>query len=277
MLSAEKEACLQQFATKIRLKCLDEFVSIGTGHVGGSMSAVELLACLYGGMMNIDPKNPQWDERDRFIMSKGHAGPVMYAALALRGYFDESELKTLNFPDTNLPSHTDHQKTIGVDMTTGSLGQGFSSGLGIALAGKLKGKNYRTYILLGDGECQEGQVWECAMFAPAKGLRNVTVFVDMNGRQLDGTTDEVLALGDLTEKFRAFGWNTIDVPNGNDVAGIWLADEQARACTDRPTLVALHTVKGKGYSFAENNPLNHNMPVTPEMAAAARAELLITA
>lgn len=273
MLSMEQERTLKRFAAEIRLRCLDEFESIGVGHVGGSMSVCDLMACLYGGVMALRPGEPDWEDRDRFIMSKGHAGPAMYAALALRGYFPLEKLQTLNFPGTDLPSHTDRNRTAGVDMTTGSLGQGFSSGLGIALAGKLKRKSYRTYILLGDGECDEGQVWECALFAPQKGLVNLTVFVDANGRQLDGTTDEVLGLGDLGEKFRAFGWNTVDVPDGNDVRQIWSACETAKACTHRPTLVVLHTVKGKGCVFAENIPTNHNMPVTPEMAQTARARL----
>ena len=163
MMSAEKIVELKKFACDVRIKCMEQFGALGVGHVGGSLSCCDLMACLYGAVMNVDPKDPRWEQRDRFIMSKGHAGPAMYAALALRGYFDEKELLTLNRPGTILPSHTDRNKTPGVDMTTGSLGQGFSTGLGIAMACKLKKLDNTVYILLGDGECDEGQVWECAI------------------------------------------------------------------------------------------------------------------
>lgn len=201
MLSKQEADELRGFAIDIRIRCMEQFKAIGVGHVGGSMSVADLMACLYGRIMRIDPARPRWEERDRIIMSKGHAGPAMYSALALKGFFDPEELKTLNRLGTHLPSHTDRNRTPGVDMTTGSLGQGFSSGLGIALGCKLKGLGNYTYIILGDGELGEGQVWECALFAPAKGLENVIVFVDANGYQLDGTTDEVLALGDVAQKF----------------------------------------------------------------------------
>ena len=195
----------------------------------------------------------------------------MYAALALRGYFDEKELLTLNRPGTILPSHTDRNKTPGVDMTTGSLGQGFSTGLGIAMACKLKKLDNTVYILLGDGECDEGQVWECAMFAPAKKLTNVITFVDANKLQLDGTTDEVCALGDLQKKFTDFGWQAIDVVDGNDVEQILAAIDEAKADRERPSMIILNTVKGKGWKYAETH-FNHNMPVTPEQAKEAIAE-----
>ena len=217
MLSKQEADELRGFAIDIRIRCMEQFKSIGVGHVGGSMSICDLMACLYGRIMRIDPDRPRWEKRDRIIMSKGHAGPAMYAALALKGYFDPEELKTLNRLGTHLPSHTDRNRTPGVDMTTGSLGQGFSSGLGIALGCKLKGLDNYTYIILGDGELGEGQVWECALFAPAKGLENVIVFVDANGYQLDGTTEEVLSLGDISQKFADFGWAAFDVADGNDV------------------------------------------------------------
>jgi len=273
MLTLEKKKELEQFAVEIRIKCMEQFAGIGIGHVGGSMSVCDLMACLYGWLLNVDPGNPKWEERDRFIMSKGHAGPALYSALALKGYFDTKELATLNQPNTSLPSHTDRNKTIGVDMTTGSLGQGFSAGLGIALACQKKGLKNNIYILLGDGECQEGQIWECALFAPAYKLTNVIVFVDFNNRQLDGTIDEVLALGDLSEKFEAFGWQTIDVADGHDIEQICSAADTAKSDKTRPSLIVLHTVKGRGCCFAENEAANHNMPVTKEMAEIAVREL----
>mgnify|MGYP003207248627 CR=1 FL=1 len=272
MISSEKVRELKLFAADIRIAALEEFESIGVGHVGGTMSICDLMACLYGGVMNIDPKRPKWEERDRFVMSKGHAGPAMYAALALRGFFDREELKTLNKPGTRLPSHTDGNKTPGVDMTTGSLGQGFSSGLGIAMGCKKKGLDNYVYILLGDGECEEGQVWECAIFAPAKGLTNVIGFVDENDLQLCGTIGEVAGFGEIGRKFEAFGWHVVDVADGNDVEQIMEAIDLAKNVKDKPSMLILHTVKGKGCNFAEG-VFNHNIPVSPEQAKAAVAEL----
>lgn len=272
MITAEKEKELKSFAADIRIECMKEFRSIGIGHVGGVMSICDLMACLYGEVMRIDPKDPGWDLRDRFIMSKGHAGPAMYAALALKGYFDPEELKTLNQPGTNLPSHTDRNRTPGVDMTTGSLGQGFSSGLGIALACKMKQLDNKVYILLGDGECQEGQVWECAMFAPARKLHNVVVFVDNNRLQLDGPVEEISGVKDFGEKFRAFGWQVLDVADGNEVSEIMEAIDQARKDREHPSVIILNTKKGKGCFFAED-VFNHNIAVTKEQADQAIAEL----
>lgn len=272
MITEEKEKELRRFAADIRIGCMKQFGALGIGHVGGSMSICDLMACLYGGVMNIDPKNPRWEQRDRFIMSKGHAGPAMYAALALKGYFDPEELLTLNRPGTMLPSHTDRNKTPGVDMTTGSLGQGFSSGLGIALGCKLKKLDNYVYILVGDGECQEGQVWECAMFAPAKKLTNVIAFLDYNGQQIDGSVEEVSGTTDFAGKFREFGWQVIEAADGNDVGQIMDAIEEAKAEKERPSMVILHTKKGKGCSFAEN-VFNHNVAVTKEQAAQVIAEL----
>lgn len=272
MLSEEKIRDLRRFAADIRIAALEQFRAIGVGHVGGSMSVCDLMAVLYGQAMNYRPREPKWEGRDRFIMSKGHAGPAMYAALALKGFFDREELKTLNAPGTRLPSHTDMNKTPGVDMTTGSLGQGFSSGLGIALGCKRKGLENKVYILLGDGECEEGQVWECAMFAPAKGLDNVIAFVDYNGLQICGTVEQVAGLKDLGGKFAAFGWHVQEVEAGNDVSEIAQAIERAKAAPGRPHLIVLHTKKGKGCCFAED-VFNHNMPVSSQQADSAIAEL----
>ena len=273
MTDLEKITALKKFACDIRIKCMVQFGAIGIGHVGGSLSCCDLIACLYGGVMRINPKEPGWGSRDRFIMSKGHAGPAMYAALALKGYFDEKELLTLNQPGTMIPSHTDRNRTPGVDMTTGSLGQGFSSGLGIALGCKLKGLDNYVYILIGDGECNEGQVWECALFAPAKELTNTIVFIDANKYQLDGTTDEICSLGDLRQKFEVFGWQAIDVKDGHDVAQIVSAIDEAKADKQRPAIIVLNTIKGKGWKYAETT-FNHNMPVTAEQAEEAIAALL---
>ncbi len=271
-MSAEKEKELKSFAADIRIGCMKQLGALGIGHVGGVMSICDLMACLYGGVMKIDPANPKWEQRDRFIMSKGHAGPAMYAALALKGYFDPEELKTLNQPGTRLPSHTDRNRTPGVDMTTGSLGQGFSSGLGIALGCKRKKLDSYVYILLGDGECQEGQVWECAMFAPAKKLFNVIAFLDYNQLQIDGTVEEVSGVQEFGEKFRAFGWQVVDVTDGNEVSQIMAAIDEAKADKEHPSMIILHTEKGKGCFFAEG-VFNHNIPVTKEQAGQAIAEL----
>ncbi len=272
MITAEKERELRRFAADIRIECMKQFRAIGIGHVGGVMSICDLMACLYGEAMRVEPKDPHWEQRDRFIMSKGHAGPAMYAALALKGYFDPKELVTLNQPGTNLPSHTDRNRTPGVDMTTGSLGQGFSSGLGIALGCKMKKLQNDVYILLGDGECQEGQVWECAMFAPAKRLTNVIVFIDNNKLQLDGSVEDVSGVHDFGGKFREFGWQVIDVPNGNEVSQIMEAIHQAKEDREHPSMIILNTKKGKGCFFAED-VFNHNIPVTKEQAEQALAEL----
>lgn len=272
MVSQEKLRELKIFAADIRIAAIKSIQSIGVGHVGGSMSVCDLMACLYGEAMSLRSNEPRWEERDRFIMSKGHAGPAMYAALALKGYFPLEELDTLNAPETRLPSHTDMNRTPGVDMTTGSLGQGFSSGLGIALGCKRKNLDNYVYILLGDGECEEGQVWECAMFAPAKSLDNVIGFVDYNKLQLDGSVEEVGGVKDIGARFAAFGWHVVDVADGNDVEQILMAIDEAKASKGRPSMLILNTKKGKDCSFAED-VFNHNMPVTAELAAEAIARL----
>lgn len=272
MLSEEKIKELKRFAADIRIASLEAIHAVGIGHVGGTMSICDLMACLYGYAMKYDPSNPKWEGRDRLILSKGHAGPAMYAALALKGYFPREELLTLNTPGSRLPSHTDMNRTPGVDMTTGSLGQGFSSGLGIAMGCKKKKLDSTVYIVLGDGECEEGQVWECALFAPAKGLTNVIGFVDYNKLQLCGTVETVAGLKDIGEKFRAFGWHVAEVEDGNDVVQIANAIDYAKSVAGKPSMIILNTEKGKGCCFAED-VFNHNMPVTDEQAGAAIARL----
>ena len=274
MLEKGKIKELQIFAQDIRINIMRLIAGVGSGHLGGSLSIADLMACLYGGIMKIDPANPKWDGRDRIVMSKGHAGPAMYAALALKGFFPEEWLDTMNQPPTNLPSHTDMNRTPGVDMTTGSLGQGASAANGIALAGKLSGKPYFTYLILGDGECQEGQVWEAAQFASAKKLDHLIAFLDYNGKQLDTTVQEIGGEPNFEEKFRAFNWNVISVEDGNDVEQIWAAWEHAKEMDNGfPTCIILYTVKGKGWKEAEEMEYNHSIPVTAAQREAASAEM----
>jgi transketolase len=258
MLSSSEEKDLLLFATKIRLETLKELKNLGFGHVGGCMSIVETIAVLYGSVMKIDPKCPEWKDRDWLVLSKGHAGPTLYAALALKGYFPIDELKTLNRPETNLPSHCDRNKTPGVDMTTGSLGQGISTAIGVALGNKLDGRDSYTYLVLGDGECDEGQVWEGALFAAHHKVDNLIAFIDYNKQQLDGYTKDILDLGNLADKFSCFGWHVNEV-NGNCVKEVFNAIQEAKKVTGIPSVIVLHTEKGKGCHFAEGILSNHHM------------------
>ncbi|WP_458863098.1 transketolase [Acidaminobacterium chupaoyuni] len=253
----EKNKQLRVFAEEIRVETLKEFDHLGFGHVGGSMSIVETLAVLYGKEMTYDPKNPTLENRDRLVVSKGHAGPALYATLALKGFFPLERLLTLNQGGTTLPSHCDRTKTPGVDMTTGSLGQGSSMALGLALGAKMRKKNYTTYLILGDGECDEGQVWEAAMSAAHLKLDNLVTFVDWNKQQLDGSCDDVLYLGDMVEKFAAFGWHVQKV-NGHDVDALAEAIENAKAAKGKPSVIILDTIKGNGCKMAlETFPCHH--------------------
>lgn len=272
MLTKEKELELKRFAIQLRMETIRCIASIGIGHVGGALSIAEVLAVLYGKQMKYDPLQPRWEGRDWLVVSKGHAGPAVYSALALKGYFSPEVLQTLNQPNTQLPSHCDRNRTVGIDITTGSLGQGASSAAGVAAALKLDKRTNRVFLIMGDGELDEGQVWEMAMFAAHRKLSNLTAFVDQNHLQLDGTTDEVCALGDIAEKFRAFGWEAATV-NGHDVAAIDAAVEYARSTTDRPSVIVLDTVKGRGWSKVEGKVGSHNCTVTAEDAAQALIEL----
>jgi transketolase len=263
---------LKDVAREIRCDVIHSIAHLGVGHIGGCLSVVELMAVLYFEAMNIDPKNPKMEGRDRFICSKGHAGPAVYAALAKRGYFDKSVLLTLNQGGTKLPSHCNMRLTPGIDMTTGSLGQGFSCAVGAALGAKIAKDGARVYTLLGDGECQEGQIWEAAMFAAAKRLDNLIGFVDVNRLQIDGAVAEVNDVEPLADKWAAFGWRVIDVPKGNDVEAVSAAVKQAKANLGggKPTMVLLRTVKGCGMKWAEDlGPANHNVAVPMEEAEAA--------
>lgn len=275
-MDERSEKKLKGFAAKIRMAALEAIYSLGSGHLGGTMSICDVLAVLYGREMKVDPQNPQWPERDKLVLSKGHTGPALYATLALKGYFPREELKTLNRPGTRLPSHCDRTKTPGVDMTTGSLGQGTSLACGMALGDKLRGRSSRTFLLVGDGEANEGQVWEAVAFASAKKLGNLVLMLDWNKRQLDGFTQDVYPMGDFEDKFRAFGFETVTIP-GNDVAAIAQALEATRKGGDRPYAIILDTVKGAGIPEVENTPMNHSMTVSSEQFERWTRELEKTA
>jgi len=258
----------EKFAAEIRHETLKELGHLGFGHVGGAMSVVETLAVLYGGVMRIDPKNPRWEDRDWLVCSKGHAGPAIYATLALKGYFPMEMLETLNQGGTNLPSHCDRNKTPGVDMTTGSLGQGMSTAIGVALGNRLDGRDNWTYLILGDGELDEGQVWEGALFANHFKLDNLITFVDYNKQQLDGYTKDIMDLGDIAAKFASFGWHVQNI-DGHDVEAIENAIETAKSACGSPSMIVLNTVKGKGCTFAEGSPSNHHIAFSKEQGAQA--------
>ena len=270
------EQDMKKLCTEVRADVVRCIGHLGVGHIGGCLSLVELLTVLYFRQMNIDPADPKKQGRDRLICSKGHAGPAVYAALANRGYFDKAELLTLNQGGTHLPSHCDMNLTPGIDMTTGSLGQGFSCAVGAALGSKMDEDGATIYAIIGDGESQEGQIWEAAMFAAAKHLDNMIAFTDYNKLQIDGPVEEVVGLAPLDAKWRAFGWNVINVADGNDWQEIDTAIELAKKWRGRgkPTMVILNTVKGKGVSFIEDKgAANHNMNLSEDDVQRALAEI----
>lgn len=260
-MNPEKLLELKKFALKIRIAEIEEFKSLGFGHIGGSLSITDALAVLYGAVMKIDPKNPKMENRDKLVCSKGHAGPAIYATLALKGFFPYEDIKTLNAPGTHFPSHCDRTKTPGVDMTTGSLGQGTSLAVGIALGDKLKGLDSRTFLVVGDGESDEGQVWEAAMFTGAKKITNLTWLVDENKKQLDGYTKDILNTLDFVEKFKAFGFDAVRI-NGNDIEQLY--DALTAPVGDKPKAIILDTVKGAGVKEVEETMSNHSMNVPTE-------------
>lgn len=249
---------LETFRDEIRLLTLKELFHLGFGHYGGSLSIIEVLAVLYGEVMKIDPKNPKWEDRDYFILSKGHAGPSLYATLSLKEFFPEEVLYTLNQNQTTLPSHPDRNLTPGIDMTTGSLGQGVSVAVGVALSHKLFNKNNFTYCIVGDGELNEGQCWEAFQFAAHHKLNHLFVFVDDNKKQLDGWTRDIIDPLDLEEKFNAFGFYTVKV-DGSSVKEIYDAIEKGKAQTGQPNAIILDTVKGQGVPYIEEMVSNHHI------------------
>lgn len=266
---------LELKCTEVRENILTEIGELGVGHLGGSLSMVELLITLYYKHMNVDPKNPQKAGRDRLIVSKGHSGPAVYAVLAEKGYFPKEWLMTLNKPGTNLPSHCDMNRTPGIDMTTGSLGQGFSCAVGIALASKLKKDGANIYTIIGDGESQEGQIWEAAMFASHHKLDNLIAFTDYNKLQLDDSIDNICSIEPLADKWKAFGWDVTEVFEGNNCDEIDKAILEAKK-SQKPVMIILHTVKGCGVDFAEKAGIsNHSMTVSKEMFEKGMKELKI--
>jgi transketolase len=244
----------------------------GSGHPGGSLSSAEIVAALFFHQMRFDPKNPRWPGRDRFILSKGHAAPVLYAALARTGYFPPEDLSQLRKLGSHLQGHPDQTLTPGVEVSTGSLGNGFSFAQGVALAGKLDGADYHVYALVGDGEMDEGQIWEAALFASHHKLDNLTAFIDVNQIQNDSYVKDILGTEPIVDKWRAFGWNVIDIP-GHEMAAVVDALDAATATKGRPTAIVCRTVKGKGVSFMENNPEYHGKAPSREQLTAALAEL----
>jgi len=255
-------------AKEIRKLTLDSIGYLGVGHVGGSMSVIEVLTLLYYKHMNVDPVSPRKRDRDQLVMSKGHAGPALYSILADKGFFAMEWLHTLNRGGTNLPSHCDRNRTPGIDMTTGSLGQGLSAAIGIALGNRLDNVNSTVYCIVGDGESNEGQIWEAAMAASQFGLSSLIAFTDYNKMQIDGYISDVMSIEDLTAKWVAFGWFVQRV-NGHDVGQIDKAIERAKMEAFRPSMIVLDTIKGKGAFFAEGKLNNHNMPVDYEIAKEA--------
>ena len=259
-------------ATRIRMATVEGTFHAKSGHPGGSLSIADMLAYLYFQEMRVDPQNPKWPDRDRFVLSKGHTAPALYGALALKGYFSEEEIASLRHTGAMLQGHPDMKGTPGVDMSSGSLGQGISAACGMALGAKLDGAGYRVYTALGDGEIEEGQVWEAAMFAAAKKLDNLCVIVDNNNLQIDGTVEEVNSPYPIPEKFEAFGFHVQEI-NGHDFDSIEAALNAARACKGKPSAIILKTVKGKGVSFMENKASWHGTAPNQEQRDAAIAEL----
>lgn len=272
MLDSKQIDELKEKANELRISLIHEIAHLGNGHIGGSMSMMEVMTYLYFHAMNIDPKNPKMEGRDRFVCSKGHAGPGVYATLAERGFFPKDWLMTLNQGGTNLPSHCDMNKTPGVDFTTGSLGQGASAAAGIALGQKLKGEDSFTYLMLGDGESQEGQVWEMAEFASSKKLGNLIAFTDFNKQQLDGYVRDIIDMENLDTRWLGFNWHVQRI-DGHDFAAIDRAVENAKAVKDKPSMIILDTIKSKGYLPGEGIKANHSMAISAEDEAKAVAAL----
>jgi transketolase len=263
---------MEALARRLRRHIVSMIGRAGSGHPGGSLSAVEIVSTLYFRVLRHNPRQPDWPERDRFVLSKGHAAPVLYATLAECGYFPVEELSTLRQLDSRLQGHTDRTRTPGVEMSAGSLGQGLSFSLGIALAGRLNSMPYRVYVLLGDGECDEGQVWEAAMASAHYKVDNLVAIVDRNGLQIDGWTCDVMELEPFSQKWQAFGWHVIEV-DGHDFAQLIDAFDRAGKVKGQPTVIIARTIKGKGVSFMENKADFHGKAPTAEQVEIALKEL----
>ena len=263
---------LEKTAANIRTGVIKAIHAAGSGHPGGSLSAADIVTALYFEVMNIDPEDPQMTDRDKFILSKGHAGPVQYAALAERGYFPKEDILSLRKLGSRFQGHPDMNKVPGIEMSTGSLGQGFSASCGMALAAKMDGSPSRVYTLLGDGEIQEGMIWEAAMSASHYGLDNQTAIVDWTGLQIDGKNDDVMKITPVADKFKAFGWNVIEI-DGHDMQQILDAFAKARECKGKPTVIVAKTIKGKGVSFMEDQAGWHGKASNDEQTQQALEEL----
>ena len=271
-MNSEEKIRLQNFAIDIREKIIYQMSSLGSGHLGGNLSIAEIVAVLYGSEMKYDPADPKSDERDILICSKGHAGPCLYSALAMKGFVPMERLDTLNRGGTELPSHCDRLHVPGIEMTTGSLGQGFSAACGMALASKLDGNPRTVYCIIGDGESQEGQIWEAVLFAKHQQLDNLILFVDYNKAQLDGLTKDICDMGDYVDKFHAFGWHTAEI-DGHDVEAIKTAVDAAKADkTGLPHVIVCNTIKGYGVSFTKPESCHH-VNFTPELTEQCMREL----
>ena len=272
-LSQDQKQLVQEKAKAIRVSIVQSVTAAKSGHPGGSLSIADVMSLLYFVEMNVDPSNPKKQDRDRFVLSKGHAAPALYATLAEKGYFPKSELINLRKINHFLQGHPDMKHTPGVDMSTGSLGQGISAACGMALAGKIDNADYRVYSILGDGELEEGQVWEAAMFADHYKLNNLTAFVDYNGLQIDGDIEKVMSPLPIPDKFKAFKWNVIEV-NGHDIDELHQAIEDAKAFTDSPTCIVMHTVKGKGVAEMEGQAGWHGKAPSEEQGVAFVNEIM---
>ncbi len=265
-------SALEKQAVEVRCRILEMIYEAQAGHPGGSLSAADIVTALYFRFMNIDPQNPRWEDRDRFILSKGHACPVWYAALAERGYFDKAHLKTLRKLNSILQGHADMIKTPGVDMTVGSLGQGLSAGIGMALGARLRGKKFHIWVVVGDGEVQEGSIWEAAMAGAKWKLDNLTAIIDQNHIQNDTFVDATMPVDPLADKWRAFGWHVLEL-DGHNMQAIVETLEHALTIKGIPTVVIAQTVKGKGVSFMENDPAWHGSAPNHEQFEQALREI----
>jgi transketolase len=265
---------LREKARQIRIHILRMLTKAGSGHTGGSLSAVEAITALYFHKMRVRPREPNWEDRDRFVLSKGHAAPALYAAMALAGYFPIEELMSLRQIDSRLQGHPDMRALPGVDFSTGSLGQGLSVANGMALAARLDHKDLRVYVLMGDGEIQEGQVWEAAMAASHYGLDNICAILDFNKLQIDGRVSEVMSILPVAEKWRSFGWDAMEV-DGHDFSQLLPALDRAEELKGKPSLIIAHTIKGKGVSFMENQAKYHGVSPTTDELERALEELAV--
>ena len=259
---------LKEEALDTRIKTIECISSFGSGHIGGAMSIVEVLTYLYYDQMRIDPENPCWEDRDRLVLSKGHSGPSLYATLAKKGFFPLAWLKTLNKGGTSLPSHVDMTKTPGIDFTAGSLGQGISAALGIALGLRIQKKDAYVYAIVGDGESQEGEVWEAAELAGAQKIENLIAFTDLNGQQLDGYTEDIIPMHHLKERYETFGWDSYEI-DGHSFEEIDAAVKKAKSVKGKPHMIIMHTNKSQGYIPGEGVKANHSMTVSAEQAEEA--------